>query len=147
MTTRGDAVGRRTTNAGTTKGDSETTLTFSTPGLTTTDKREGGGTTETTASMKTLDSDQCGKVRKTTSGTTTQRCYMTEDKNCSNHNIKLERRKERVKYWGETKGGIMKWKYRLVDSLYCKCSGFKALLKPDQGENQCEDDIHDNPSL
>ena len=113
---------------------------------TTTDECENTMTTTTTTAQcetTTFTTEECENTTTTTRTTaqcentmTTLKCYATEDKYCTKHNIKLERRKERQKYWGETSVGTRKWKYRLVNSWYCKCSDFKALPKPDPGE--CE---------
>ena len=62
------------------------------------------------------------------------KCYATEDGMCSNHNTRLERRKQRKKYWGETKDGTRRWKYKLEEFLLCGCSNFKALPYPTSGE-------------
>ena len=44
------------------------------------------------------------------------RCYVTEGGTCSRHNIQLTKKKTRVRFWGESRVGNVRWKYRLEDS-------------------------------
>ena len=125
------------TTARTTGGNTTNTTTTETTMGSTTTTTALCDDTMTTKSDEDVDFTATMKTTTSTSGgttTTTTRCYATVDYFCSNHNTKLEKRKVREKYWGGTTAGLRKWKYKLVDSWYCKCSNFKALPKPDPGK-------------